>query len=82
MTYHFSIYDLFQLPLSLIAHEELQQLQGELNDMSPSNDHDTWKLEGNSAILSTKKVYILLIGQHDTPDAILDIWKTEDLHSA
>ena len=69
------IYDLFHLPLSTIAHQELSDLQDEIRDIDFSNNPDSWIFPWGTEY-STKKVYLSLIGEHSTPKPILDIWKT------
>jgi hypothetical protein len=74
-----SIYNLFQLPLSTVAHQELHVLQEEINEITVSNQHDSWVLQGSNRTFSTKRIYIELVWTHDTPAAILHIWKTCNL---
>jgi hypothetical protein len=74
-----SIYNLFQLPLSNIAHQELQELRIELEEATTSNLVDSWNFQWSNPRYSTKKVYRQLIGEHYTHPAILDIWKTCNL---
>jgi hypothetical protein len=74
-----SIYNLFHLPLSTVAHQELHDLQNELNEITVIDQHDSWILQGSNATFSTKRIYRELIGTHDVPAAILDIWKTCNL---
>jgi hypothetical protein len=74
-----NIYNLFQLPLSHIAHQELQDLRIDLENATTDNSVDAWNFEWSSPIYSTKKVYRQLIGEHHTHPVILDIWKTCNL---
>jgi hypothetical protein len=70
-----NIYDMFQLPLSTIAHEELHNLEHEILNMEITGDHDIWSFNwGNS--FSTKKVYRELMGNHEVPNSITAIWKS------
>jgi hypothetical protein len=70
-----NIYDLFNLPLSMVAQAELDDLQNEAHEMIPSQNNDEWSFSwGNK--FSTSKLYRVLIGDHDIPNPILDIWKT------
>jgi hypothetical protein len=69
------IYDLFNLALLMEAQAELDDLQIEANDYTPSQSHDEWSFPwGNK--FSTSKLYRVLIGDHIVPKPILDIWKT------
>jgi hypothetical protein len=56
-----SIYDLFQLPLYTVAHQELQELQFELGNAHANNHHDSWNFQWSIANFLTKKVYRQLI---------------------
>jgi hypothetical protein len=71
-----SLYKLFHLPLSAIAHQEFHLLQNDIENIHLTTDHDAWILNGNATGYSTKILYIELIGEHPTPPAILDTWKT------
>jgi hypothetical protein len=69
------IYDLFNLPLSMVAQAELDELQNEVNEFIPSQSNDEWSFPwGNK--FSTSKLYRVLIGDHIVPNPMLDIWKT------
>jgi hypothetical protein len=70
-----NIYDMFHLPLSTIAHDELHNLEHELLDLSITATDDIWYFNWGSNF-STKKVYKELIGNHSPPDCITSIWKT------
>jgi hypothetical protein len=70
-----SIYNLFHLPLSTVAHEELINLQNDMHDQELNGENDIWSLVWGD-YFSTKRIYSTLIGDHDTPQPILDIWKT------
>jgi hypothetical protein len=74
-----SLYNLFHLPLSVIAHQELHDLQDDLNDLSTTNQNDTWNLRTSNKNFSTKKIYRASIGDHDKLAALTDIWKTCNL---
>jgi hypothetical protein len=37
-----NVYDMFHLPLSTIAHEELHNLEQEFTDLEITGDHDIW----------------------------------------
>jgi hypothetical protein len=74
-----SIDNLFQLLLSNIAHQELQDLRIELVEAATDNILDSWNFQWSNPLYSTKKVYRQLIGEHYTHPAILDIWKTYNL---
>jgi hypothetical protein len=69
------IYDLFNLPLSMVAQAKLDELQNEVNEFIPGQSNDEWSFPwGNK--FSTSKLYRVLIGDHIVPNPILDIWKT------
>jgi hypothetical protein len=75
-----SIYNLFQLPLSTIAHEELLSLRDDIHDQDLNDENDMWSpTRGDN--FSTKKMYNSLIGKHHTPKPILDICKTCNIPS-
>jgi hypothetical protein len=74
-----NIYNLFHLPLSHIAHQELQDHRADLDDAITGSTVDTWSFEWSNPMYSTKKVYRQLIGEHHTHPAILDIWKSCNL---
>ena len=50
-----NIYELFHLPLSIIAHEELHQLRMELELTDTSQEPDHWTLQDGSASYITRK---------------------------
>jgi hypothetical protein len=70
-----NIYNMFTLPLSAKAHDELIDLQEEIHDITPNDNHDRWKLPWGK-YLSTKKAYRALIGEHATHQTIKGTWKT------
>jgi hypothetical protein len=70
-----SIYNLLHLPLSTAAHEELNSLQNDMHDQELNGENYIWSpLWGD--YYSTKRMYNYVISEHDTPQPILDIWKT------
>jgi hypothetical protein len=68
-----NIYNIFHLPLSHIAHQELQDLNTELADATIGNLVDSWNFQWSNPIYATKKLYRQLIGEHYTYPAILEI---------
>jgi hypothetical protein len=50
-----NLYDLFHLPLSVEAHQELRDLQLELNGIDSSDQYVTWNFSWSEAFFSTKK---------------------------
>jgi hypothetical protein len=70
--YNDDIHEMFHLPLSIIAHDEMQKLQEEIQAITISNNNDEWKIPSGDYI-STKKVYRNLSEQHHTPEQILNI---------
>jgi hypothetical protein len=71
-----TIYDLFHLPLSVMAHQQLHTLYEEIQNVQFSEENDDWSLNGGTLYYSTKKVYKMLIGEHTTHKTITSIWKT------
>jgi hypothetical protein len=61
-----SMYELFHLPSSTVSHQELHELQSKMNEVTVSNQHDSWILQGTNSTFSTKSIYKELIGTHDT----------------
>ena len=58
-------YELFQLPLSIIAHEELHSRRDDINDTEQESEHDIWTLD-SGPVFSAKKIYRTLVGIHPT----------------
>jgi hypothetical protein len=58
-----------------IAHEEMHNLQDEIQNLKVTGDNDEWKLTWGD-YYSIREVYKCPIGQHETPESILNIWKT------
>jgi hypothetical protein len=50
---HENIYEVFQLPLLVVAREELHKLQDELNNIDTGN-HEYWKFLWGDTKFSTK----------------------------
>jgi hypothetical protein len=67
-----SIYNLFHLPLSTIAHDELLSLRDDIHDQDLNDENDMWSPSWGD-YLSTQKMYNNLIGEHHIPKPILDI---------
>ena len=63
-----NIYNLFQLPLSIVAHQQLHRLLDQLNDISEYNDSDKWNFNWGSNTHMTKKIYNFLMGHSGTAD--------------
>jgi hypothetical protein len=72
------LYDLFNLPLSVTAHEEFHTLKDELNSLDITTEHDRWEFAWGDRY-SIKKVYNLIGETHQAPQTILDIWKTSNI---
>jgi hypothetical protein len=72
------LYDLFNLPLSITAHEEFHILQDELNLLNITNEHDRWEFTWGDRY-SVKKIYNLISETHQALQTILDIWKTSNI---
>jgi hypothetical protein len=49
------IYDLFQLPLPIEAHQELRDLQLDLNGIVSSDQYDTWSFSWSEAFFPQRK---------------------------
>jgi hypothetical protein len=71
-----SIYDMFHLPLSIMANQHLYTLYEEIQSIQFNEENDDWSLNGGALYYSTKKVYNLLIGELTTHKTITGIWKT------
>lgn len=69
-----NIYDLFQLPFSIIAHHQLHQLSDQLIQVRNTGNRDSWNLPWGNAY-STKKVYNSLVGPTTPPPPFKRIWK-------
>jgi hypothetical protein len=76
---HNDMYEMFKLPLSTIAHDQLHDLQEELHNLTISLENDQWSLIWGGNLYSIKNIYIELMGEHIIPKPILDIWKTFNL---
>jgi hypothetical protein len=63
------------LPLSTIAHEELLSRHDDIHDQGLNEENDIRSPYWGD-YYSTKRMYNTLIGEHDTPQPILDIWNT------
>jgi hypothetical protein len=61
-----TIYNLFHLPLSTIAHEELLSLQDDIHDQELNGENDIWSPFWGD-YYSTKRMYNTLISEHNTP---------------
>ena len=71
-----NIYELFPLPLSIVAHKHLHSLSDQLSNIRDHNGNDKWIFQWGNNIHMTKKIYNFLMGHHDTADPIKWIWKT------
>jgi hypothetical protein len=76
-----SIYNLFQLPLSIEARNELHNLQEEINDIELSSQPESWDFTWSNATFSTKNSYRALIGEHHPLEPILDIYMEDTQYS-
>lgn len=70
------IHTLFQLPLSMIASEQFDQLTGLLTDLVDNVDSDTWSFPWNNVKYSTSKVYQALLNKPKAPAPFQWIWKS------
>ena len=71
-----NLYSLFQLPLSIQAHQQFHLLSGELNNIRNSDDKDTWTFNWGSNQSITKKIYGYLINGEDAAATFKWIWKS------
>ena len=71
-----NIYNLFQLPLSIQAHQQFHLLSGELNNIRNSDDKDTWTFNWGNNKNITKKIYGYLMNGEDAADTFKWIWKS------
>ena len=72
------IYDMFKLPLSLIAVEQCNTLLNMLQYQyqAASVNQDEWKFHGKNIKYPTKKVYLSLINAPQAPPPYKWIWKS------
>jgi hypothetical protein len=71
------LYEKFQLPLSLVTLEQINNLHIAINSFMDSNTtHDKWILTGGGDNFSTKKVYATLVKAPPTPKPFKWIWKS------
>jgi hypothetical protein len=69
-------HELFNLPVSVEAFTQMQELEFELLNLEPSDLYDTWTYIWGSPIFSASKAYKHLIG-HSNADPIFKLlWKT------
>jgi hypothetical protein len=60
-------YDMFQLPLSIVAHEQSIQLKECLEGMMNMTDFDKWLFPWKDARYITKNVYLALLNPPKAP---------------
>ena len=71
-----NLYGLFQLPLSIQAHQQFHQLSGELNAIRDNQDHDIWNFNWSNNKNMTKTIYQFLMKGEDADDTFKWIWKS------
>jgi hypothetical protein len=69
--------EIFQLPLSVQAHEQFLDLDATWGQIMVSNSNDTWKLMWGADIFSTKKTYKHLMGQAQVHQIFRSLWKNK-----
>jgi hypothetical protein len=69
--------DLFHLPLSHIAFDQLQVLQQRIIHRPLSDQDDSWIYAWGSNIYASTKVYKLLIGHSELHPVFKWIWKNQ-----
>lgn len=69
-------YNLFQLPLSMIAHEQFNILSGQLEAIRDKEELDTWSFMWGNSKYSAKKIYNVLVGNQQAPLPMQWTWKT------
>lgn len=62
---HVDFADLFQLPLSQAAFQQMQGIQQLIEDRPLSDSYDKWSYIWGSNIFASTKVYKLLLGHHE-----------------
>lgn len=68
---------MFQLPLSIIAHQQFHQLAAQLNSIMNNEEKDNWQLKNGNNGFSAKKIYnILTMNGQPTTAPIKWIWST------
>jgi hypothetical protein len=71
------LYDHFQLPLSLVAVEQINDLHIAISSIMDSNNtYDKWTLTVGENNFSTKKVYAALVKAPPAPKPFKWIWKS------
>lgn len=66
----------FHLPLSVEAYQQLQEMEGLLNDLQLNDSSDIWQHMGQSCKFSCSTVYKHLSGHQPTHPAFRWLWKS------
>ena len=69
-------HDLFHLPLSIEAYNQMQELQVELSDLTLDNVNDSWTYIWGSSHFSSSKAYKILTGHSQIDPIFKWLWKT------
>jgi hypothetical protein len=70
-----SIFDLFNLPLSLPAFNQVQQIHQIMEATAVQEEHDIWTLTGGATKFSAAKAYRKLIGHQQIDPIYKWVWK-------
>jgi len=70
-----SIFDLFNLPLSLTAFNQVQQIHQLMDATAVQEEHDIWTLTGGATKFSAAKAYRKLIGHQQIDPIYKWLWK-------
>lgn len=65
---------LFQLPLSVEAFQQLEQTQDLLNDIQETKENDRWVYIWGSTLYSSSKAYKRMIGHRKVHPVIQWLW--------
>ena len=69
-------YRLFNLPLSIQAFDQLQELQELLHSLNPSSNLDVWRYIWGDSTFSPKQAYNQLMGTNEVHPIFSWIWKS------
>ena len=67
---------LFQLPLSITAHQQFHLLSDKLHNIRSNNDKDIWNFNWGNSLSMTKKIYNFLLRNEDVAITFKWIWKS------
>lgn len=71
-----SILEMFNLPLSQIAYDQVQTIQQLMVTASLKDNVDIWAYTGGSTEFSLARMYRLIVGHHQPDQAFRWVWKS------